>query len=43
MSTPRSEHTATLLSGGQVLVTGGRQIVADGVSTNLRSAELFIP
>ena len=35
---PRANHTATLLSNGQVLVTGGRN--ADGV---LASAELFDP
>jgi hypothetical protein len=38
LQVPRSNHTATLLSNGQVLVTGGRN--ADGL---LASAELFDP
>lgn len=43
LATPRSGHTATLLSSGQVLVTGGHQAVTGDVRTTLRSAELFIP
>lgn len=36
MSTPRTQHTATLLANGKVLVVGG----SDG-STNLNSAEMY--
>jgi hypothetical protein len=48
MSSSRSRHTATLLPGGKVLVTGGVHIVPVGCgpssqSTSLASAELFDP
>ena len=39
MTQARAWHTATLLSNGQVLVTGGR----DTTGRDLRSAELWIP
>jgi hypothetical protein len=39
MTTPRIEHTATLLQDGSVLITGG---TAD-YQTTLSSAELFVP
>ena len=39
MNQARAQHTATLLSNGQVLVTGG----GDPDGRNLRSAELWIP
>jgi hypothetical protein len=40
----RRLHTATLLSDGSVLVTGGRQeSTAKGTSTVLGTAELFYP
>jgi len=37
LSTPRRWHTATLLPGGQVLVSGGYN------GTHLKSVELFDP
>ena len=43
MTSPRSQHTSTLLPGGEVLITGGRTLVAPGVYNNYSSAELFIP
>ena len=43
VATPRSGHTATWLSSGHVLVTGGNRVVTEDVDTTLRSAELFIP
>jgi hypothetical protein len=39
LNTPRVEHTATLLSGGQVLVAGGQ----DKNYNYLASAELYTP
>lgn len=41
MSKPRVEHTATLLSNGQVLVVGG--YYNDGASRYLATAELYNP
>ena len=37
LTTPRSSHTATLLTNGQVLIAGGQ----DSTSKNTNSAELF--
>ncbi|HSB75920.1 MAG TPA: kelch repeat-containing protein [Terriglobales bacterium] len=39
MSTARTNHSATLLMDGKVLITGGRDIVGNGLAT----AELFDP
>jgi hypothetical protein len=41
MNQARSEHTATLLSSGEVLITGGTQNKAVGNSGNLATAELY--
>ena len=40
MSTARSQHTATLLTNGKVLVTGG---FSSGFGNSLASAELYDP
>jgi len=39
LMTPRSEHTATLLKGGKVLVTGGQDVNGNAIA----QAELFDP
>jgi len=39
MSTPRTSHTATLLTNGKVLVTGG----TDANGASLETAELYDP
>jgi N-acetylneuraminic acid mutarotase len=43
MSTPRFEHTATLLPNGKVLVTGGSSGKFTHGTTTLNSAELYNP
>ena len=43
MSTPRSNHTATLLPSGKVLVTGGQTTVDFVHFTVLNSAEIYDP
>ena len=39
----RSSHTATLLSDGRILITGGETVDAEGVATAYTSAELYDP
>jgi hypothetical protein len=43
MSTPRFNHTATLLANGEVLVVGGANVSADGNAVALASAEIYNP
>lgn len=40
LNTPRTDHTATLLNSGKVLVAGGQQA---GVSSSMNSVELYDP
>src|SRR5262249_55661656 len=43
MSTERAFHTATLLSDGTVLVTGGLNLAGDASGTPVNSAEIYDP
>ena len=43
MTTPRSNHTATLLPNGRVLITGGNSEYKQNCNCTLGSAELYDP
>ena len=43
MSTPRFEHTATLLDDGKVLITGGQGPPISGSSQALKTTEIYDP
>ena len=41
LNVPRSGHTVTLLNNGFVLIAGGQNLDEDGLTVNLKSAELY--
>ena len=43
MTTPRSDHTVTLLPNGTVLIAGGQNCTSASVCTALNSAEIYDP